>query len=44
VVWCNDSALEVLEIQKPGGRRIPALQWLQAESPQHTLQFTKATA
>jgi methionyl-tRNA formyltransferase len=44
VVWCNDSALEVLEIQKPGGRRIPALQWLQAENPQHTLQFTKATA
>lgn len=44
VVWCNDSALEVLEIQKPGGRRISALQWLQAENPQHALQFTKATA
>lgn len=44
VVWCNDSALEVLEIQKPGGKRISALQWLQAENPQHTLQFTKATA
>jgi len=44
VVWCKDSALEILEIQKPGGRRIPALQWLQSENPQHMLQFTKTTA
>jgi methionyl-tRNA formyltransferase len=44
VVWCQDSALEVLEIQKPGGKRIPALQWLQSENPQHMLQFTKTTA
>ena len=44
VVCCGSGALEVLEIQKPGGRRIPAAQWLQAEGPGHGLQFTKATA
>jgi methionyl-tRNA formyltransferase len=44
VVWCKDSALEVLEIQKPGGRRMSAAQWIQAEKPMDELQFTKATA
>lgn len=44
VVSCGRGALEVLEIQKPGGKRIPAAQWLQAEKPKHGLQFTKATA
>ncbi len=44
VVWCKDSALEVLEIQKPGGRRMSAAQWIQAENPTDELQFTKATA
>ena len=43
VVWCKDSALEVLEIQKPGGKRTPAAQWIQSEKPKDTLQFTKAT-
>jgi methionyl-tRNA formyltransferase len=41
VVWCKDSALEVLEIQKPGGRHTSAAQWIQLEKP-GTLQFTKA--
>jgi methionyl-tRNA formyltransferase len=44
VVWCKDSALEVLEIQKPGGRRTSAAQWVQTEKPADKLQFTKATA
>jgi methionyl-tRNA formyltransferase len=44
VVRCNDSALEVLEIQKPGGRRMSAAQWIQAEKSVGALQFTKATA
>jgi methionyl-tRNA formyltransferase len=44
VVWCGDGALEVLEIQKPGGRRTSAAQWIQAEKPAGVLQFTKATA
>lgn len=44
VVCCGSGALEVLEIQKPGGKRIPVAQWLQAEGPGHGLQFTKATA
>jgi methionyl-tRNA formyltransferase len=44
VVWCKDGALEVLEIQKPGGRRTSAAQWIQAEKPAAALQFTKATA
>jgi methionyl-tRNA formyltransferase len=44
VVWCKDGALEVLEIQKPGGRRMSAAQWIQAEKPAGSLQFTKATA
>jgi methionyl-tRNA formyltransferase len=44
VVWCKDSALEVLEIQKPGGRRMSAAQWIQAEKPAGALQFTKAAA
>jgi methionyl-tRNA formyltransferase len=43
VVWCKGSALEVLEIQKPGGRRMSAAQWIQAEKPAGALQFTKAT-
>jgi methionyl-tRNA formyltransferase len=43
VVWCADGALEVLEIQKPGGRRMSAAQWIQAEKPAGALQFTKAT-
>jgi methionyl-tRNA formyltransferase len=43
VVWCKDSALEVLEIQKPGGRRMSAGQWIQAEKSAGALQFTKAT-
>lgn len=43
VVCCGSGALEVLEIQKPGGKRIPAVQWLQAENAEHGLQFTKAT-
>jgi methionyl-tRNA formyltransferase len=43
VVWCKDSALEVLEIQKPGGRRTSAGQWIQSEKPAGALQFTKAT-
>jgi methionyl-tRNA formyltransferase len=43
VVWCQDGALEVLEIQKPGGRRTSAAQWIQAEKPAAALQFTKAT-
>jgi methionyl-tRNA formyltransferase len=43
VVWCKDGALEVLEIQKPGGRRTSAAQWIQSEKPTGTLQFTKAT-
>jgi len=42
VVWCKDSALEVLEIQKPGGRRTSAGQWIQSEKPAGALQFTKA--
>jgi methionyl-tRNA formyltransferase len=42
VVWCKDSALEVLEIQKPGGRRMSAAQWIQVEKPAGALQFTKA--
>ena len=42
VVWCKDSAVEVLEIQKPGGRRMSAAQWIQAEKPAGALQFTKA--
>jgi hypothetical protein len=33
-----------LEIQKPGGRRTSATQWIQAEKPAGALQFTKATA
>ena len=44
VVWCKDGALEVLEIQKPGGRRMSAAQWIQAEKPAGALQFTQATA
>ncbi len=44
VVWCKDGALEVLEIQKPGGRRTSAAQWIQAEKPAAALQFIKATA
>lgn len=44
VVCCGSGALEVLEIQKPGGKRIPAAQWLQAEKSEYGLQFTKATA
>ena len=44
VVWCGNGALEVLEIQKPGGRRTSAAQWIQAEKPAGALQFTKATA
>lgn len=44
VVCCGSGALEVFEIQKPGGRRIPAAQWFQAEKSEHGLQFTKATA
>jgi methionyl-tRNA formyltransferase len=43
VVWCKDSALEVLEMQKPGGKRTSAAQWIQAEKPVGALQFTKAT-
>jgi methionyl-tRNA formyltransferase len=43
VVWCKDGALEVLEIQKPGGRRTSAVQWIQSEKPADALQFTKAT-
>lgn len=43
VVWCKDGALEVLEIQKPGGRRTSAAQWMQSEKPAGALQFTKAT-
>jgi methionyl-tRNA formyltransferase len=43
VVWCKDGALEVLEVQKPGGRRTPAVQWIQAEKPVGLLQFTKTT-
>ena len=43
VVWCKDGALEVLEIQKPGGRRTSAAQWIQSEKPAGALQFTKAT-
>ena len=43
VVWCKDDALEVLEIQKPGGKRISAAQWIQSEKPVGALQFTKAT-
>jgi methionyl-tRNA formyltransferase len=43
VVWCKDGALEVLEIQKPGGRRTSAAQWIQSEKPAGSLQFTKAT-
>jgi methionyl-tRNA formyltransferase len=43
VVWCKDGALEVLEIQKPGGRRTSAAQWIQSEKPADALQFTKAT-
>ena len=44
VVWCKESALEVLEIQKPGGRRTSAAQWIQTEKPTDKMQFTKATA
>jgi methionyl-tRNA formyltransferase len=44
VVWCKDSALEVLEIQKPGGRRTSAAQWIESEKQAGALQFTKATA
>ena len=44
VVWCGNGALEVSEIQKPGGRRTSATQWIQAEKPAGALQFTKATA
>jgi methionyl-tRNA formyltransferase len=44
VVWCKDGALEVLEIQKPGGKRTSAAQWIQSEKPAGALQFTKATA
>jgi methionyl-tRNA formyltransferase len=43
VVCCGSGALEVLEIQKPGGKRIPATQWLQAEKSEHGLQFTNRT-
>jgi len=43
VVWCKDGALEVLEVQKPGGKRTSAAQWIQSEKPVGTLQFTKAT-
>jgi len=42
MVWCKDGALEVLEIQKPGGRRSSAAQWIQAAKPAGALQFTKA--
>jgi methionyl-tRNA formyltransferase len=42
MVWCKDGALEVLEIQKPGGRRSSAAQWIQSEKPAGALQFTKA--
>lgn len=44
VVWCKDSALEVLEIQKPGGRRMSAGHWIQAEKPGPAAQFAKANA
>ena len=44
VVCCGSGALEVLEIQKPGGKRIPATQWLQAEKSEHGLQFTNRAA
>jgi methionyl-tRNA formyltransferase len=44
VVWCKDGALEVLEIQKPGGRRMSAVQWIQAEKPVGALQFNQSTA
>jgi methionyl-tRNA formyltransferase len=43
VVWCKNDALEVLEIQKPGGKRTSAAQWIQSEKPAGALQFTKAT-
>ena len=43
VVWCKDSALEVLEIQKPGGKRTSAAQWIQSERLAGAMQFTKAT-
>jgi methionyl-tRNA formyltransferase len=35
VVCCGSGALEVLEIQKPGGKRVLATQWLQAEKSEH---------
>lgn len=44
LVACGEGVLEVEEIQKPGGKRVPALQWLQSEQAQQTaLQFIKAT-
>ena len=44
VVRCKDGALEVLEIQKPGGRRTSATQWIQAEKSVGVMQFTKSMA
>jgi len=31
VVACGDGALALLEVQRPGGKRAPVAQWLQAQ-------------
>lgn len=45
LVVCGEGVLEIEEVQKPSGKRVSALQWLQSEQAlQAVLQFTKATA
>jgi methionyl-tRNA formyltransferase len=38
-VACGQGVLELLEVQRPGGRRIAAVQWLQALEPGCALRF-----
>ena len=45
LVACREGLLEIEEVQKPGGKRISAVQWLHAEQAQHTtLRFTTPNA
>jgi methionyl-tRNA formyltransferase len=38
-VACGQGVLELLEVQRPGGRRMAAVQWLQALEPDRPLRF-----
>lgn len=45
LVACQEGILEILEMQRPGGKRVSALQWFQAEQAQNaTLRFTASSA